>query len=276
MEGKGTENEEEPGDSLRTEEIPRDKDKRKEGHRKEMTDLETEDKDRHGDRHRPEKKRRETSPEPSKIQWRLRPTFLTVKRKEDSRNSLIDWETEERDSVRGTELETEKKVETGNEIKTEKEENKKRPKTEKEEQEEVEIETEAEAGLELEPEIMEKREKLERMETVSEDQLRTPVRERIKHLNKKSQASPGKFPLMKQQLMELYFKKKSPKASKACERIERQPEDENETTKLKGTNISPLLGVSGKPGLPVTTSMGPGPQSEECGRMWGKDGRIRL
>ena len=64
--------------------------------------METEDKDRHGDRHRPEKKRRETSPEPSEIQWRLRPTFLTVKRKEDSRNSLTDWETEERDSVRGT------------------------------------------------------------------------------------------------------------------------------------------------------------------------------
>ena len=111
------------------------------------------------------------------------------------------------------------------------------------------------------------------METVSEDKFRTPVRERVKHLNKRSQASPGKFPLMKQQLMEIYFKKKSPKASKARERIEGQPEDKNKTTKTKGTNISPLSGVSGKPGLQVATPKDPGPQPEESGRMWGNEGK---
>ena len=113
--------------------------------------------------------------------------------------------------------------------------------------------------------------KLERVETV--DKFRTPVRERVKHLNKRSQASPGKFPLMKQQLLEMYFKKKSPKASKARERIEGQPEDKNKTTKTKGTNISPLSGVSGKPGLQIATSKDPGPQSEESGRMWGNEGK---
>ena len=104
------------------------------------------------------------------------------------------------------------------------------------------------------------------METVSEDpkeQIRTPVRERVRHLNKRSQASPGKFPLMKQQLMEIYFKKKSPKASKARERIDGQPEEETKTTKLKGTNISPLLGVSGKLELQTVPSKDSSPVSEE-------------
>ena len=94
------ESEEESGDKHRPEETPGDKDKRKEGHRKKMTDLETEDKDRPGDRHRPEKKRREMSLEPSIIQWKLRPTFLVIKRKEGDRKNLTDLETEDGDSVR--------------------------------------------------------------------------------------------------------------------------------------------------------------------------------
>ena len=38
---------------------------------------------------------------------------------------------------------------------------------------------------------------------------RTPVKERVRKLNKKATASPGKFPLVKQQMLESYFKKKS-------------------------------------------------------------------
>ena len=58
----------------------------------------------------------------------------------------------------------------------------------------------------------------------TEPQGRTPVKERIRNLNKRTQASPGKFSLMKQQMMETYFKRKSPKASKAREKKEQKPE----------------------------------------------------
>ena len=58
--------------------------------------------------------------------------------------------------------------------------------------------------------------------------MRTPVRERIKRLNKKAGASPGKFPLMKQQMLDLYFKKKSPKAAKAREKTGQEPEQTKE------------------------------------------------
>ena len=44
----------------------------------------------------------------------------------------------------------------------------------------------------------------------SEGAARTPVRERIRRLNMRATASPGKFPLVKQQMIEEYFKKKSP------------------------------------------------------------------
>ena len=76
---------------------------------------------------------------------------------------------------------------------------------------------------------------------------------------------------MKQQLMEIYFKRKSPKASKARERIEKQPEEENKIEKSMGTNNSPLLGVSGKPEPKANPSKGSGLESEECGRTWGKE-----
>ena len=104
-----------------------------------------------------------------------------------------------------------------------------------------------------------------------EEEVRTPVRERVRNLNKRSQASPEKFLLMKQQLMEIYFKRKSPKASQARERIDRQPEEETKTIQFKGTNNSPLLGVSGKPEPTTTPSKGSGLESEEYGRTWGKD-----
>ena len=96
------------------------------------------------------------------------------------------------------------------------------------------------------------------------------MKERIRNLNKRTQASPGIFPLIKQQMMELYFKRKSPKASKARERREPEPEEENKEQKSKGTSNSPLLGVSGQPGTQDPTS-GPGPESEECGRTWGNE-----
>ena len=67
-------------------------------------------------------------------------------------------------------------------------------------------ETEPEKEVNKEKEEMRSAEKLNLEE-------RTPVKERVKRLNKKATASPGKFPLVKQQMIELYFKKKSPKAS---------------------------------------------------------------
>ena len=100
---------------------------------------------------------------------------------------------------------------------------------------------------------------------------RTPVKERIRKMNKKTQASPGKFPLMKQQMLETYYKRKSPKASKARERQTQQPEEENKTEKSEGTNNSPLLGVSGKPEPKATPSKGSGLESEECERTWDKE-----
>ena len=89
-------------------------------------------------------------------------------------------------------------------------------------------------------------------------------------MNKKTQASPGKFPLMKQQMLETYYKRKSPKASIARERQTQQPEEENKTEKSEGTSNSPLLGVSDKLEIQQRTSKDSSPVSEECGRTWGK------
>ena len=106
----------------------------------------------------------------------------------------------------------------------------------------------------------------ERKDDRKPEEIGTPVKERVRNLNKRTKASPGKFPLMKQQLMEIYFKRKSPKASKAREKIEKQPEEEIKTQKSEGTINSPLLGVSGKPEPRATPSKGSGLESEECGR----------
>ena len=46
---------------------------------------------------------------------------------------------------------------------------------------------------------------------------------------------------MKQQMLELYFKKKSPKAEKAREKTEPKPED-NKEQMFMGARNSPLLG----------------------------------
>ena len=123
-------------------------------------------------RTRPGKKRRESSPEGNQIKWRLRPTFLDLKRREDE---------EKEGRVNGKEDKEEKK-----------EENKPNPEKEIKKERETEPENEKEEGKSAE-EI--------------QKEARTPVRERVRKLNKKAAASPGKFPLMKQQMLDLYFRK---------------------------------------------------------------------
>ena len=103
-------------------------------------------------------------------------------------------------------------------------------------------------------------------------QVRTPVRERIRKLNKKAAASPGKFPLMKQQMLDTYFKKKSPKASKAREKIEPEPES-NKEQKFMGARNSPLMGEPSQLGSTKLPSKDPRPESEECGRTWSLETR---
>ena len=105
-----------------------------------------------------------------------------------------------------------------------------------------------------------------------QNQVRTPVRKRIKKLNKKAGASPGKFPLMKQQMLDLYFKKKSPKASKAREKTEPEPESIREQ-KFMGARNSPLLGEPNQLGPSKLPPRDPRPVSEECGRTWSLEAR---
>ena len=94
-------------------------------------------------------------------------------------------------------------------------------------------------------------------------------KERIRRLNKKAEASPGKFPNMKQQMLELYFKKKSPKADRAREKTGLKPE-ENKEQKFMGASNSPLLGEPHKVGSPEPPSWDPKPEPVECGRAWRK------
>ena len=95
------------------------------------------------------------------------------------------------------------------------------------------------------------------------------MKERIRRINKKAEASPGKFPIMKQQMLELYFKKKSPKADTARERTGQKPED-NKEQKFMGASNSPLLGEPHKVGSPELTSWDPKLEPEECGKAWRK------
>ena len=91
---------------------------------------------------------------------------------------------------------------------------------------------------ETEPENEDKKEKEEEKSAEkTRQEVRTPVRERVKRLNKKATASPGKFPLVKQQMLDLYFKKKSPKAIKARDKAE---PDSNNKYKYQGLDIVPL------------------------------------
>ena len=145
---------------------------------------------------------------------------------------------------------------------------KKEQKAEKEEKEKETIGKDVEETREPETKTDPEKIKDKKLEE-TELQGRTPVKERVRNLNKKTQASPGKFPLMKQQMMEIYFKKKSPKASKARERREQEPEEEYKEQKSMGTSNSPFLGVSGKLGPKTSPSKSPSPESEECGRIWG-------
>merc|ERR1711895_221006 len=97
-----------------------------------------------------------------------------------------------------------------------------------------------------------------------------PVKERIRRINKKAEASPGKFPNMKQQMLDLYFRKKSPKADKAREKTGLEPEETKEQL-FMGTRDSPLLGEPSQVGSQEPPSRDPKPVSEECGRTWSKE-----
>ena len=96
-------------------------------------------------------------------------------------------------------------------------------------------------------------------------EVRTPVRERVRRLNKKAMASPGRFSLVKQQMLDLYFKKKSPKASKARDKAE---PDSNNKYKYQGARDSPLEGEPGQAGSLNLPSGDPKPDSEVRGRNW--------
>ena len=100
---------------------------------------------------------------------------------------------------------------------------------------------------------------------------RTPVKERVKRLNKKATASPGKFPLVKQQMIELYFKRKSPKASK----VRSQKEPDSRQNIQQGARDSPLKGeprevrlCPDQAGSQQPPSRDPEPKSEVRGRIW--------
>ena len=162
---------------------------------------------------------REHSPEDNQIKWRLRPTFLDLKG--------------------GKNINKEERKEANNEPENEKV--RKGRKEGKEEQEKVrtmksEDEQKREGRPEPEPERKNKEVK-EKEE--SEGAARTPVRERIRRLNMRVTASPGKFPLVKQQMIEEYFKKKSPKASK--NRSQENHDSQHEKYK-QGARDSPLEG----------------------------------
>ena len=103
---------------------------------------------------RPDKKKREGSPEPGQIRWRLKPTLLDLGRKK-----------------------TPMKEEESNQQK--KEGNMKKTGGDSETETKPEPEKEVEKSMEE-----------------AQPQMRTPVRERIRRLNKKAGASPGKFPLI--------------------------------------------------------------------------------
>ena len=74
---------------------------------------------------------------------------------------------------------------------------------------------------------------------------------------------------MKQQMLEIYFKKKSPKADKAREKTGPNPE-ENKEQMFMGASNSPLLGEPHKVGSPEPPSWDPKPEPVECGRAWRK------
>ena len=106
----------------------------------------------------------------------------------------------------------------------------------------------------------------------SKTPIRTSVRERIREINNKS-ASPGKFPELKQTKMIQFIKRKSPKALKARERLEKSSETETKPSTQQGALKSPLSGDSDYPGPQLQTSGGPGPAPVERGGVWDGGGR---
>ena len=87
--------------------------------------------------------------------------------------------------------------------------------------------------------------------------------------------------MMKQQMIEIYFKRKSPKAFKArgspkafkaMETGELEPEPIKQQ-KSMGARNSPLLGEPNQLGIPKLPSRDPRPVSEECGKTWSIEAR---
>ena len=104
----------------------------------------------------------------------------------------------------------------------------------------------------------------------SKNPARTSVRSRIREINSKS-ASPGKFPELKQTKLIQFIKKKSPKALKARERLEKG--SETKPNIQQGALKSPLSGDSNYPGPQLQPSEGPGPVPVERGGVWEGGGR---
>ena len=57
--------------------------------------------------------------------------------------------------------------------------------------------------------------------------VRSKVKEKVERLNMRTKNSPGKFPEAKQSLIQVYFKRKSPKAKQAREKKIKQTETQN-------------------------------------------------
>ena len=112
-------------------------------------------------------------------------------------------------------------------------------------------------------------------ETTQGISVRTQLRERIRKLNKKAKNSPEKFPEMKQAMVSKYFVRKSPKANKAREKLETEPET-NINSNFKGASNSPHLGDTSQPRPPQKNTQGPGPEPELRGGARGNEDRKRI
>ena len=153
-----------------------------------------------------------------------------------------------------------------------------RKNTKKEKTKKSENKQKGERKPEPEPERKNKENK-EKEESEGAAETRTPVRERIRRLNMRATASPGKFPLVKQQMIEEYFKKKSPKANK--NRSQEKPDSQHVTNK-QGARDSPLEGepdprrfCPDQAGSRTLPSRDPGPSTAERGRSWRNEAQKR-
>ena len=101
----------------------------------------------------------------------------------------------------------------------------------------------------------------------AQEDTRTPVKERIRRINKAA-GSPGKFPghqqQQRQQRIVEYYARKSPKAMEARGK-KGTKEGEAESYTNQGASNSPLLGDADHTGTQSKTSKGPVPDPEARG-----------